>query len=64
MFAITPAGQLKWKTITTTLNNPGVNDIIYANSPAIGLDGTLYIGATYSEEAKLYVGYSKLYAIK
>ena len=64
MFAITPAGQLKWKTITTTLNNPGVNDIIYANSPAIGLDGTLYIGTTYSEEADLYVGYSKLYAIK
>jgi len=62
---LTPAGQLKWKTITTTLNNPvGFEVLNYANSPAIGLDGTIYIGATYANETDVYLGYSKLYAIK
>jgi hypothetical protein len=36
--------------------------INYATSPAIGLDGTIYIGVNYQDRINK-TGYSKLYAI-
>lgn len=64
MYAITPEGQLKWKKQTTSVNTSGGTvDIEYATSPAIGLDGSLYIGVTHYTNSDTYEGYSKLYAI-
>jgi len=64
MYAITPEGQLKWKKMTTSVNTSGGTvDIEYSTSPAIGLDGTIYIGVTHYTDSDTYLGYSKLYAI-
>lgn len=64
MYAVTQEGQLKWKKITSSVNtSSGTVEITYATSPAIGLDGTLYIGVTQYTNSNLYIGYSKLYAI-
>jgi outer membrane protein assembly factor BamB len=64
MYAITPEGQLKWKKMTTSVNTSGGTvQIKYATSPAIGLDGTLYIGVSHYTDTDAYIGYSKLYAI-
>ena len=63
MFAITPSGQLKWRRITTSAFTYNQSSIItYATSPAIGLDGTIYIGVNYQDRINK-TGYSKLYAI-
>jgi outer membrane protein assembly factor BamB len=64
MFAITPQGTLKWSKITTSTNTSGGTILInYATSPAIGLDGTIYIGTFYVKSSD-NTSYSKMYAIK
>jgi hypothetical protein len=64
MFAITPQGTLKWSKITTSTNtSEGDIQIKYATSPAIGLDGTIYIGTYYAKSSD-NTSYSKMYAIK
>jgi hypothetical protein len=63
MFSITTYGQLKWSRITSANNTSGGDNYsIYATSPAIGLDGTIYIGSTYSTTST-NTSYSRLYAI-
>jgi len=63
MFAITPQGKLKWQKITTSINtNNDVPSILYSNSPSISLDGTIYIGAQYTNTSTSQQN-SILYAI-
>lgn len=44
LFAISPEGNMKWFFGRTRVSQFSSGGILYMNSPAIGLDGTLYLG--------------------
>lgn len=44
LFAISPDGNMKWFFGRTRVSQFSSGGILYMNSPAIGLDGTLYLG--------------------
>ena len=44
VYALTPAGTLKWRYLTDDIIDPSGSNGAGGPSPAIGADGTIYVG--------------------